>query len=123
MDQRADTGCRLTAAGAAGSMLCRAPRRPRPKCRRRRQPVEIEARRIFEFRRWADRCPSRDDGWGEFALALVPIAAAAIRTRVRLFRSISLIPCWESQPADPEEKRGPASGINTSATTNPANSP
>jgi hypothetical protein len=52
-----------------------------------------------------------DDEWGEFALALVPVTQRAIRTRVRLCRPILLIPCWESQMADPEEKRGPASGI------------
>jgi hypothetical protein len=44
-------------------------------------------------------------------MALVPVALPAIRTRVRLFRPILLIPCWESRMADPEEKSGPASDV------------
>jgi len=41
-------------------------------------------------------------------------SSRAIRTRVRLFHLVLLIPCWESQRAHPEEKRGPASDINQS---------
>jgi hypothetical protein len=44
-------------------------------------------------------------------LALVPIVQRTMRTRVRLGRSILLIPCWESQTAYPEEKRGSASDV------------
>lgn len=41
----------------------------------------------------------------------MPIAPGVIRTRVRLGRLVPLIPSWESQRADPEEKRGPAKDI------------
>lgn len=34
-----------------------------------------------------------------------------IRTSVRLDHLVLLVPCWESQGADPEEKRGPAKDI------------
>jgi hypothetical protein len=36
----------------------------------------------------ADRCPSWNDGWGQFARARAPIVRT-IRTRVRLFHPIS----------------------------------
>jgi hypothetical protein len=51
---------------------------------------ELSTRRVrkTEFCRKAERCPSRDDGWGEFALVLVPIAPSAIRTLLRLGRLI-----------------------------------
>ena len=34
-----------------------------------------------------------------------------VRTLFRLLPSFQLIPSWEGQSADPEEKRGPAKGI------------
>jgi len=44
----------------------------------------------------------------------------AISTRVRLFRLVLLIPCWESHTADPEEKHGPASGTDPKEAPNQA---
>ena len=41
----------------------------------------------------------------------MPVATVAIRTRDRLDRLILLIPCWEGQRADPEEKQGPAKDV------------
>jgi hypothetical protein len=57
-----------------------------------------------------DKCPSRDDGWGEFVEGRVPVAIV-IRTQHRLFRFILLIPSWESPSVDLEKKREPARDI------------
>ena len=45
-------------------------------------------RRTLEFRRAVERCPSRDDGLGEFACPLGPIVNLTVRPSNRLFHLV-----------------------------------
>ena len=93
---------------ACGSMARNSVGRERP-----RRPPSDRTRRTtetLEFRRRRIDVP-RGTMDGTSSLWLLCRSHSAIRTRVRVCRPIPLIPCWESRTADPEEKRGPASGI------------
>jgi hypothetical protein len=70
-------------------------------------------RRTLEFHRAVERCPSRDDGCGEFACPLGPAVQLATRPSKRLVPPRPRIPRWKGLGADPEEKREPVSDIDT----------
>jgi hypothetical protein len=50
-------------------------------------------------------------------MALVVATTNAVRTQIKSWRCTSQIPCWESQTAHPEEKRGSVNDITTMAMT------